>query len=308
MINLLSKPSIYMGTKLMVIGWAIETSLRIIISFLKIVYTFYVFKLKSRSALLSPKYMGEWAVVTGSTDGIGLEYAKQLAEIGFNIVLVSRSQEKLDNVRSQIVSECPEVQVCTIQADFSLMSPKEYDRIENELIRKIGPVDDNLDIGILVNNAGVCYDRLIPFEQVNRLMIDQMVKVNISAVMHITRIVLPYMLQSKKKCLIANVSSICGVIHSPFVTVYTATKASIISFSKALKSELKSTNVDVQCIYPGLVATKMAYAIPYIEDKKDLLRAQTPKDFVRSALNSVGSFECTSGDIRRGLAKQEKGG
>ncbi|KAL7678332.1 hypothetical protein ACOME3_004560 [Neoechinorhynchus agilis] len=283
------------GLQLLIVGLAIPTFIRIAVYILKIVYTFYVFKLKSRSALLSPKYMGEWAVVTGSTDGIGLEYAKQLAEIGFNIVLVSRSQEKLDNVRSQIVSECPEVQVCTIQADFSLMSPKEYDRIENELIRKIGPVDDNLDIGILVNNAGVCYDRSLSFEDVSPILINQITQVNVSSVFHMTRMILPHMLHSNKNPLILNIGSVAGINHFPFKSAYSASKASIISFSRALESELSSTNVDVQCVCPGLVVTKMILDDPSLNRLSNRWYVLASADFVKSALNSIGSLRFTCG-------------
>ncbi|KAL7678334.1 hypothetical protein ACOME3_004562 [Neoechinorhynchus agilis] len=283
------------GLQLLIVGLAIPTFIRIAVYILKIVYTFYVFKLKSRSALLSPKYMGEWAVVTGSTDGIGLEYAKQLAEIGFNIVLVSRSQEKLDNVRSQIVSECPEVQVCTIRVDFGTMNLEEYDRIENELKSKIGQVNHYLDIGILVNNVGVSYERLMPFEQLPAEKIDQLVEVNVSSAFNMTRIVLPHMLRSGKKCIIINISSSSGIMDLPYLTAYSACKASIVSFSKALRNELEKSNVKVQCVFPGFVATKMLSAESLNKKVRTKWYVPSPEDFVRSALNTVGSLSLTSG-------------
>merc|ERR1719450_829776 len=92
------------------------------------------------------KKYGSWAVVTGATDGIGKAIAKQLAKRGINIVLISRSSDKLTTVAEELVTF--NVQVKTITYDFS--DANNYGQIAEEI--------EDLDIGILVNNVGISYD------------------------------------------------------------------------------------------------------------------------------------------------------
>ncbi|MEJ1278472.1 hydroxysteroid (17-beta) dehydrogenase 12 [Cricetulus griseus] len=115
--------------------------------------------------------LGEWAVVTGGTDGIGKSYAEELAKRGMKIVLISRSQDKLDQVSSEI-KEKFKVETRTIAVDFTLDDI--YDKIKTGLA--------GLEIGVLVNNVGMSYEypeyflEVPDLDNVTRLVLPGMVE------------------------------------------------------------------------------------------------------------------------------------
>lgn len=93
------------------------------------------------------KSYGKWAVITGCTDGIGKAYAEQFAKVGINVVLISRSLEKL-NAQAKELEATYNIATLVISADFT-----EPDSIYSEIRKHI----NGLDVGILVNNVGICY-------------------------------------------------------------------------------------------------------------------------------------------------------
>ncbi|KAK5069244.1 hypothetical protein LTR16_009524, partial [Cryomyces antarcticus] len=93
---------------------------------------------------------GTWAVVTGASDGIGKEYATQLADKGFNIVLVSRTQSKLDTLARELESKYASVQTKTVAMDFAQNRDSDYDMLKRHIA--------DLDISILINNVGLSHD------------------------------------------------------------------------------------------------------------------------------------------------------
>ncbi|CAI9587288.1 unnamed protein product [Staurois parvus] len=131
---------------------------------------------------------GRWAVVTGATDGIGKAYARELAKRGLDVVLISRTLEKLKKVAAEIEKEFGR-KTRVIQVDFTNGSHI-YQKIKEEL--------EDLEIGILVNNVGMninqdpCKYMNIP----NRdQMLDKIINCNIMSVLWMTQIILPQMLQ-----------------------------------------------------------------------------------------------------------------
>ncbi|KAM4722530.1 very-long-chain 3-oxoacyl-CoA reductase [Rhinophrynus dorsalis] len=224
--------------------------------------------------------IGRWAVVTGATDGIGKAYAEELARRGMNIVLISRSPEKLEEVAKGI-KEKFKVETKTIAADFGK---------PNEIYGRIQAGIQDLEIGVLVNNVGISYEYPEYFLDIPDLdnTVDKMININITSVCKMTRLVLPGMLE-RSKGIILNISSASGMYPVPLLTVYSATKAFVDFFSRGLHAEYSSRGVTVQSVLPFFVATKLS------KIRKPTWDKPSPETYVRSALNTVGLQTQTNG-------------
>jgi hypothetical protein len=178
-------------------------------------------------------------LITGGSSGIGRELARRFAADGVPLVLVARGAAELARTAAEL-TRTHQVDVTTIAADLSV--PAEIERIV-ERIRAGG-----IEVEVLVNNAG--FGGGGPFAR-SRLADDLgMIAVNVSAVTHLTRLLLPAMLE-RGHGRILNVGSTAGFQPGPFMAVYYATKAYLLSFSEALAEELAGTGVTVTTLCPG---------------------------------------------------------
>ncbi|XP_058447888.1 inactive hydroxysteroid dehydrogenase-like protein 1 [Malaya genurostris] len=189
---------------------------------------------------------GKWAVITGCTDGIGKQYAFQLAARGLNIVLISRTAEKLTATAADIEKRY-QVKTKWIAADFGQGRPI-YDNIKQQLA--------GIPIGILVNNVGTNIDFPDDMDKVPEDKLWDIMNVNIAAATILTRIVLPEMKQRRQGAIV-NISSGSELQPLPYMTIYAASKAYIHNFTLALQYELEPFGITCQLVSPLFVTTKM---------------------------------------------------
>ncbi|KAI5352162.1 hypothetical protein L3X38_005053 [Prunus dulcis] len=222
-----------------------------IISFLRWVWVVFLRPPKNL------KDYGSWALITGSTDGIGKALAFEMASKGLNLVLVGRNPSKLEATSTELHEKCGgQIQIKNIVIDLAKFSGEEIENAIEEGIK-------GLDVGILINNAGVAYPYARFFHEVDLELMESTMKVNIEGATWVTKAVLPIMLKKKKGAIVNIGSASSEILPSyPLYTVYAASKAYISMFSKSISLEYKKHGIDVQCQIPMLVATKMTKLKP----------------------------------------------
>ena len=179
------------------------------------------------------------ALVTGATSGIGLAYVHELAERGYDLVLVARNEDRLEEIASEI-SIRRGVTVEVLSADLSVRS--NIDRVAQRSSRS--------DIDLVVNNAGFGLNKSFTSSSVDdeQAMLDVLV----TAVMRITHAALPGMLERNRGGII-NVSSVASWLASG---TYSAAKSWVTTFSESLATEHKKSNVHVLAVCPGFTRTE----------------------------------------------------
>lgn len=223
-----------------------------------------------------------WAVITGSTDGIGLAYAHEFLRKGYNLLLISRSPDKLKNVKDELDSKSNKKgkEIRLHAADFTKNDI--YAGIEKE-VKKLPRVD------ILINNVGMSYENPEFFasphlEERNQ----QIIQVNSVSCARMCYICLPTM-EQQKYGVILNVSSFSALDPCPLLSIYAASKSFVDVFSRSIAYEYAKKGIIVQSVLPGFVATKMS------KIRKAYWMAPTPEHYVRSQLKTVGLDGQTTG-------------
>ncbi|XP_047084570.1 very-long-chain 3-oxoacyl-CoA reductase 1-like [Lolium rigidum] len=195
---------------------------------------------------------GTWAVVTGPTSGIGRSVALELARRGLNLVLVDLSAANLQEVSDTI--RCRHaVKTVSVVFDLSLVSTPQGD----EAMRRLRKAVKGLDVGVLVNNAGVAKPGAVFLHEADAEAWVRMIRVNLWAVTEVTAAVLPGMVERGRGAVVNMGSASSAVPSFPLHTMYSATKRYVAQFSRSLYVEYKSKGIDVQCHAPFFVATTM---------------------------------------------------
>jgi 3-oxoacyl-[acyl-carrier protein] reductase len=187
---------------------------------------------------------GRVAVVTGASQGIGQEAALALARAGSDVVLLARNQEKLQTNAVEI--ERLGRRALALKADVTVAG--EVQAALAQAKETFGKID------ILVNNAGVTRDGLLL--RMKREDWDTVININLTGLFICTQAVLSYMLKARYGRII-NITSVMGQMGSAGTTNYSAAKAGIIGFTKAVAREVASRHITVNAVAPGFVQTAM---------------------------------------------------
>ncbi len=185
-------------------------------------------------------------LITGASGGIGYELAKLFAHDHYDLVLVARSADKLNQVAKELQSQFG-VTVKTVALDLATPPASKFlfDQIQRE----------GIAVDVLVNNAG--FGAFGEFSAMPEEEILGQVHLNITALTHLTRLFLPPML-ARRSGKIMNVASTAAFQPGPLMAVYYATKAYVLSFSEALANEVAGSGVVVSCFCPGATDTGFA--------------------------------------------------
>ena len=178
------------------------------------------------------------AVITGASAGLGLSFANKLAEYGFDLVLIARRKERLQDIATRLESEYS-IQCEIIPADLALV----------EDIEKVAySIKQILNLDIIINNAGFAtkgYFADVPIEKDMRML-----QVHISASIQFTYAALQIM-RKRKQGVIINVSSLGAYVLTPGNVLYDATKSFLSTFSENLRLEVQGMDIKIQALCPG---------------------------------------------------------
>jgi uncharacterized protein len=190
--------------------------------------------------------MSKTALVTGASSGLGLELARLFGADHHDVVLVARRREKLDAIAVDLARRYG-VRATVLSED--LTDPAAPGRIASELSRS------QVEIEFLVNCAGFGTNGAFADLDARREL--ELVQVNIAALVHLTRLLLPPML-ARGSGRILNIGSSAGFQPGPFMASYYASKAFVNSFTEALGFELRGTGVTATVTCPGATATEFS--------------------------------------------------
>lgn len=203
--------------------------------------------------------MKKTVLVTGSSRGIGKAIAELFAKKGMNIVFnYYVNKEKTQDIVHELNKK--NIKSMALKADVS----NKY--AVDKMIKKIDEIFGSIDI--LVNNAGIAQQKM--FRDITEDEWDKMFDVNVKGMYNCIQAVLPSMVNNKRGKII-NISSIWGITGASCEVHYSASKAAVIGLTKALAKELGPSNIQVNCVAPGVVKTDMIsdFSAQDIEDLKN---------------------------------------
>ena len=192
--------------------------------------------------------VGRLAMVTGASSGIGEAYAEALAADGWDLVVVARRRERLEDLAQRLTAEHG-IGVRAIDVDLS--DPVQLVALSAEAA--------GLGLGLLVNNAAL--GRYMPFADLPAGQAQELVQLNVLAPVLLTRAVVPGMVERGRGAVV-NVASLLAFSggwdapHLPRRAVYAASKSFLVTFTRVLATELRETGVRVQVVCPGVVRTE----------------------------------------------------
>lgn len=223
------------------------------------------------------------ALITGASSGIGKSFAYLLAKKGLQLVLTARSEDKLLQIVSDIKSTY-NINVIYIIADLS--DPNASQKIFDEINKK------NIFIDLLINNAGI--GKWSNFLDQSLTTYQEMIQLNVSALVALTQLLLPKMLQNKNGGII-NIASTGALQPCPYIAVYCATKSFVLNFSESLYGEYFDKGITVTAICPGNTETDFqktanANTTCMRYESPDSVAEQSIKALVKRSNNKIIGF------------------
>ena len=232
------------------------------------------------------------ALVTGASSGIGETFAEELAKRNHNLVLVARSQDKLEQLASKL-SEQYQIKTEVIARDLTEPSARQtvFDTVQAQ----------GITVDLLINNAGFGDYGAFGDRPLSKQI--AMIELNIAAVVELTGLFLPLM-QQRNDGAIVNVSSIAGFQPIPYMSVYAASKAFILNFSEALWAENKDTGVNILVACPGPTESKFYDRADFPDNATGLngTTMATAQKVVRETLQALEKGKSTA--VVGGFANQ----
>lgn len=218
------------------------------------------------------------ALITGGTVGIGFGIAQMFAKQGAKVLLVGTHVERGMDAATKINDQVGESSAYFYKADVS--HTNEVETLIQQLLKEHGKID------ILVNNAGITRDDLLM--KMSEEAWDAVINTNLKSCYNTCRHLVRFMMKARQGKII-NISSIIGLIGNPGQINYAASKGGIIAFTKALALEIASRNIQVNCIAPGFIETRMTDLLTEAQkenilSKIPLGRMGTPEDIAYACL------------------------
>lgn len=185
---------------------------------------------------------GKFAVVTGSSQGLGKSFAYELAKDGWNLIMISLPYENLTNISKSLSSRFG-IRTFHYETDLA---------IKENVMAVSDWINRNFNIQMLINNVGIGGTKR--FDEASSTYIEKIIQLNVLATTLLTHQLLPN-LKRQEKSYVLNVSSLAAFSPLAYKTVYPASKAFIHSFSRGLYQELKDTSIFVSVVNPGPMRT-----------------------------------------------------
>ena len=200
------------------------------------------------------------ALVTGGTGGIGQAICRKLADNGYCVIInYLHAEEKARRLADDINGKAVKFDVSDVDSVNNVLS---------DIISSDGKID------LLVNNAGISEIDL--FTTIPREKSDSIININLGGTLNCSRAVLPYMIRRKTGCIV-NISSMWGQVGASCEVDYSASKAGIIGFTKALAKEVAPSGIRVNCVSPGFIMTEMNSR--FTDEELDGIKEEIPLGF-----------------------------
>jgi len=222
-------------------------------------------------------WSGKWALVTGASAGIGTALAEELARGGTNLVLTARRRERLEELAQKLVA-AHKIQTKIFVADLAEAdAPQKIFQFTKE---------QGIEVELLINNAG--FGAYGEFHTVETRRLLEMVQVNCSAVVHLTRLYLPEMVARRRGdvLILASTASFQSV---PYISTYAATKAFDLLFAEGLAEEMKPYGIRVSALCPGSTESEFADVAGQTHIAATRANRETAEKVARTGLRALAS-------------------